>query len=93
MYYPVDYRGVLATTVPTPDWVGPEGMVSLVYAGMNGVYMRGLHRRVVEPDPVAPANLLSPSPTFQAQAALRIHCAASNLGVASVALVEAARVS
>ena len=98
--YPVDYRGVLATTVPTPDWAGPEGMVSLVYAGMNGVDMHGLHRRVVEPDPAAgpsaPANLLSPgSPrtTFQAQAALRIHCVASNLGVSSLALIAAARAS
>lgn len=95
--YPVDYRGVLLDTVPMPPWAGPEGLVSLVYGHLGGTDAHGLARRVLEPDAAAGGahaqNLLSPGApraTFQAQAALRIHATASNLGVAAVALVAAA---
>lgn len=96
--YPVDYRGVLLDTVPMPPWAGPEGLVSLVYGGLGGTDAHGLARRVLEPDPEADGmappvlNLLSPGAprsTFQAQAALRIHATASNLGLGAVALVAA----
>lgn len=95
--YPIDYRGVLLDTVPLPAWAGPEGLVSLVYGHLGGTDAHGLARRVLEPDAAAGGarvrNLLSPGApraTFQAQAALRIHATASNLGVAAVALVAAA---
>ena len=95
--YPVDYRGVLLDTVPMPAWAGPEGLVSLVYGQLGGTDAHGIARRVLEPDPATGDplvhNLLSPGAprsTFQAQAALRIHATASNLGIGAVALVAAA---
>jgi hypothetical protein len=98
--YPVDYRGVLADTVPMPDYAGPEGLVSLVYGGIGGTDAHGLARRVIVPpgpeegfSPGVPLNLLSPGAprtTFMAQAAVRIHATASNLGVVAAAFVAAA---
>lgn len=94
--YPVDYRGVLSDTVPMPEYAGPEGLVSLVYGDLGGTDVHGLHRRVLEPDRTADGpyvrNLLSPGAprtTFQAQAAVRIHATASNLGLAAVSLIAA----
>lgn len=96
--YPVDYRGVLADTVPMPDYAGPEGLVSLVYAHIGGTDSHGLHPRLLYPEytvdnNIPPLNILSPGApktTFQAQAAVRIHATASNLGLSSMAIIAAA---